>query len=48
MSSAIRLFLEQVVQAQGAPFEAKRKTPSSRMALALEEAKAIEKQFGSL
>lgn len=48
ISSAIRLFLEQVVQAQGVPFEIKRKRPSSRMALALEEAKLIEKQFSSL
>jgi DNA-damage-inducible protein J len=40
--------LEQVVQAQGIPFEIKRKKPSARMVKALEEAKLIEQQFSSL
>ena len=48
ISAAIRLFLEQVVQAQGIPFEIKRKKPSARMVKALEEAKLIEQQFSSL
>lgn len=48
VSSAIRLFLEQVVREQRVPFEIKRRVPSARMVQALEEAKLIEKQFSSM
>jgi DNA-damage-inducible protein J len=48
VSSAIRLFLEQVVREQRVPFEIKRRVPSAKMALALEEAKVIDKQFSSM
>ena len=48
ISSAIRLFLEQVVQTQGVPFDIKRKKPSMKMRIALEEAKVIERHFSSL
>jgi len=40
VSSAVRLFLEQVVSHQGIPFEVKR--PSAKMKIALQEATAIE------
>ncbi|MCU5775625.1 type II toxin-antitoxin system RelB/DinJ family antitoxin [Erwiniaceae bacterium BAC15a-03b] len=40
VSSAIRLFLEQVVRSQGLPFEVKR--PSAKMQIALQEAREIE------
>jgi len=40
VSSAVRLFLEQVVSHQGIPFEVKR--PSARMKIALQEATGIE------
>lgn len=40
MSNAIRLFLEQVVHTQGLPFEVKR--PSARTKVALQEAREIE------
>lgn len=40
VSSAVRLFLEQVVSHQGIPFEVKR--PSARMKIALQEATEIE------
>lgn len=48
VSAAIRLFLEQVVQQQGVPFEIKRKKPSKSMAAALKEADLIERQYASL
>lgn len=48
ISSAIRLFLEQVVQEQKVPFEIKRRRPSKKMAVALKEAALIEKSFASL
>lgn len=48
VSSAIRLFLEQVVREQRIPFEIKRRVPSAKMAIALEEAKLIEQQFSSM
>ncbi|ETS29587.1 addiction module antitoxin RelB [Photorhabdus temperata] len=41
VSSAIRLFLEQVVQSQGLPFEVKRR-PSTKTLAALQEAKELE------
>lgn len=41
MSSAIRLFLEQVVHTQGIPFEVKH--PSQEMKIALQEAHELEK-----
>lgn len=40
VSSAVRLFLEQVVSHQGIPFEIKR--PTEKMKIALQEAKEIE------
>lgn len=40
VSSAVRLFLEQVVSHQGIPFEVKR--PSTKMKTALQEATEIE------
>ncbi len=40
VSSAVRLFLEQVVSHQGIPFEVKR--PSAKMKTALQEATEIE------
>ncbi|MBK0002948.1 type II toxin-antitoxin system RelB/DinJ family antitoxin [Erwinia sp. S38] len=40
VSSAVRLFLEQVVHSQGLPFEVKR--PSAKMRIALQEADDIE------
>ncbi|WP_323811326.1 type II toxin-antitoxin system RelB/DinJ family antitoxin [Zophobihabitans entericus] len=42
MSTAIRIFLEQVVQTQGLPFDVKR-TPSAKTARALKEANELEK-----
>jgi DNA-damage-inducible protein J len=48
VSSAIRLFLEQVVREQRIPFEVKRRVPSAKMAIALKEAELIEKQFSSM
>lgn len=48
ISAAIRLFLEQVVQEQKVPFEIKRKQPSLKTALALEEANVIERQYASV
>ncbi|MBS0923754.1 type II toxin-antitoxin system RelB/DinJ family antitoxin [Providencia sp. JGM181] len=48
ISAAIRLFLEQVVQEQGVPFEIKRKQPSAKTAQALKEAALIEQQYSSL
>ncbi|HEQ1859570.1 TPA: type II toxin-antitoxin system RelB/DinJ family antitoxin [Providencia alcalifaciens] len=48
ISAAIRLFLEQVVQEQGVPFEIKRKQPSVKTAQALKEAALIEQQYSSL
>lgn len=48
ISSAIRLFLEQVVQEQRVPFEIKRKQPSLKTAQALKEAKDIEQHYGSI
>ena len=42
VSSAVRLFLEQVVSHQGIPFEVKR--PSAKMKAALQEAREIEAQ----
>ncbi|AKX57724.1 type II toxin-antitoxin system RelB/DinJ family antitoxin [Thiopseudomonas alkaliphila] len=47
VSSAIRLFLEQVVQEQKLPFEVKRH-PSAKMKIALQEAKAIEAMFSNM
>lgn len=47
VSSAIRLFLEQVVQEQKLPFEVKRR-PSAKTKAALQEAKVIEAQFNNL
>ena len=47
VSSAIRLFLEQVVQEQKLPFEVKRH-PSPKMKIALQEAKAIEGMFSNM
>lgn len=47
VSSAIRLFLEQVVQEQKLPFEVKRH-PSAKMKSALQEAKAIEAVFNNM
>lgn len=47
VSSAIRLFLEQVVQEQKLPFEVKRH-PSAKMKAALQEAKAIEATFNNM
>lgn len=48
VSSAIRLFLEQVVREQRVPFEIKRRVPSAKMAVALKEANLIEQQFSSM
>lgn len=48
ISAAIRLFLEQVVQEQKVPFEIKRKQPSRKTGLALEEANVIEQQYASV
>lgn len=48
VSSAIRLFLEQVVREQRVPFEIKRRVPSAKMATALKEANLIEQQFSSM
>lgn len=48
ISSAIRLFLEQVVQEQKIPFEIKHKTPSLKTAQALKEAVLIKQKFSSL
>lgn len=47
VSSAIRLFLVQVVQEQKLPFEVKRH-PSAKMKIALQEAKAIEAMFSNM
>lgn len=47
VSSAIRLFLEQVVQEQKLPFEVKRH-PSAKMKMALQEAKVIEAVFNNM
>ncbi|MGR7923244.1 type II toxin-antitoxin system RelB/DinJ family antitoxin (plasmid) [Zobellella denitrificans] len=47
VSSAIRLFLEQVVQEQKLPFEVKRR-PSAKMRRALLQAKMVEEHFNSL
>ena len=47
VSSAIRLFLEQVVQEQKLPFKVKRH-PSAKMKIALQEAKAIEGMFSNM
>lgn len=48
VSSAIRLFLEQVVREQRVPFEIKRRVPSAKMALALRQAQVIEQEFSSI
>jgi DNA-damage-inducible protein J len=48
VSSAIRLFLEQVVQENGLPFPIKSKRPSSSMRNALSEAKLIKKHHANL
>jgi len=48
ISSAIRLFLEQVVVSEGLPFEVKAKKPSQLMMKALEEARVIDREFASI
>ena len=48
VSSAIRLFLEQVVQENGLPFSTKSKRPSSSMKQALSEAKSIKSHHANL
>lgn len=48
MSSAIRLFLEQVVQENRLPFTAKSKRPSPAMKAALSEAKLIKQHHRDL
>lgn len=48
LSSAIRIFLEQVVVNEGLPFEVKTKKPSLSTIEALEEARQIQAQFSSV
>lgn len=48
LSSAIRVFLEQVVMNGGLPFEIKAKKPSLMTIQALEEAKQIKREFSSI
>lgn len=48
LSSAIRVFLEQVVVNEGLPFEVKIKKPSLTTMQALEEAKQIKGEFSSI
>ncbi|EGZ6886790.1 type II toxin-antitoxin system RelB/DinJ family antitoxin [Vibrio cholerae] len=48
ISSAIRVFLEQVVVHEGLPFEVKAKKPSLSTMQALDEAKQIEREFSSI
>lgn len=48
LSSAIRVFLEQVVINEGLPFEVKTKKPSVTTMQALEEVKSIKREFSSI
>lgn len=48
VSSAIRLFLEQVVKVHGLPFEVQSKVPSAKTRVALQEAQEIEQRFSSI
>lgn len=48
LSSAIRVFLEQVVINEGLPFKVKTKKPSMTTREALEEVKHIKREFSSI